>query len=49
MSLRNIESIGQPALRLLLEHRSMAALNLADALGMDAGLVGDGLLTHPEC
>ena len=49
MSLRNIEGIGQPTLRLLLEHRSVAAFNLADALGMDAGLLGDGLLTHPEC
>lgn len=49
MSLGNIEGIGQPTLCLLLEHGSMAALKLADALGVDAGLLGHGLLTHPEC
>ena len=48
MSFRNIEGIGQPTLSLLLEYRCVAAFDFADALGMDAGLLTDGLLTHTE-
>ena len=48
MGFRDIQGIGQPPPGLCFEHRRVAALNLADALGMDAGLLGHGPLTHAE-
>jgi len=48
VGLGDIQGIGQPAFGLGLEHRRVAALNLADALGVDAGLVSHCLLTHAE-
>ena len=48
VSLGNIQSVGESPTSLCFEHRGVAAFNLADALGMDTGLFGHGLLTHAE-
>lgn len=44
----DVQGVGQSASGLLLEYRGVATLDLADALGMNAGLLGHGLLTHAE-
>lgn len=48
MGFRNIQGVGQPLPRLGFEHARVSTLDLADALGMNAGLLGHGPLAHAE-
>ena len=48
MRFGNIQGVGQPLPCLGFEHGGVSTLNFADALGMDAGLLSHGSLTHTE-
>ena len=48
MRFRNIQSVGQALPCLCFKHCGVAVLYLADALGVDAGLLGHSPLTHTE-